>query len=128
MGIKVRLRRPRPLLRAAVELVHALNAFRPLGRKGYATFLAFWFGWRTTEVPLNLTRIHAKWRRACVRAGTGQPRSRDRSLQQVVKSDIADIQGRLPGNLSDRIISRRTGRKALQRWASRSTTAAAACT
>lgn len=51
MGIKVRLRHPRPLLRAAVELVHALNAFRPLGRKGYITFLAFWFGWRTTEVP-----------------------------------------------------------------------------
>ena len=51
MGIKVRLRHPRPLLRAAVELVHALNAFRPLGRKGYVTFLAFWFGWRTTEVP-----------------------------------------------------------------------------
>jgi hypothetical protein len=51
MGIKVRLRQPRPLPRAAVELVHALNAFRPLGRKGYGTFLAFWFGWRTTEVP-----------------------------------------------------------------------------
>ncbi len=51
MGIKVRLRQPRPLLRAAVELVHALNAFRPLGRKGYVTFLGFWFGWRTTEVP-----------------------------------------------------------------------------
>ena len=51
MGIKVRLRHPRPLPRAAVELVHALNAFRPLGRKGYVTFLAFWFGWRTTEVP-----------------------------------------------------------------------------
>ncbi|MGB8389799.1 MAG: hypothetical protein WCE76_18870, partial [Mycobacterium sp.] len=51
MGIKVRLRHPRPLLRAAVEWVHALNAFRPLGRKGYVTLLAFWFGWRTTEVP-----------------------------------------------------------------------------
>ena len=51
MGTRVRLRQRRPLVRAAVELVHALNAFRPLGRKGYATFLAFWFGWRTTEVP-----------------------------------------------------------------------------
>ncbi len=51
MGIKVRLRHPRPLLRAGLELIHALNAFRPLGRKGYVTFLAFWFGWRSTEVP-----------------------------------------------------------------------------
>ena len=58
MGNKVRLRHPRPLVRAAVELVHALNAFRPLGRKGYATFLAFWFGWRTTEVVgLQRTRL-----------------------------------------------------------------------
>ncbi|MBV8928853.1 MAG: alpha/beta hydrolase [Mycobacteriaceae bacterium] len=45
------LRRPRPLLRAAVELVNALNGFRPLGRKGYVTLAVFWFGWPTSEVP-----------------------------------------------------------------------------
>jgi len=46
-----RLRRPRPLLRAAVELVNALNGVRPLGRKGYKTIAVFWFGWPTSEVP-----------------------------------------------------------------------------
>src|SRR6202022_55585 len=46
-----RLRRPRPLLRAAVELVNALNGVRPLGRKGYKTIAGFWFGWPTSEVP-----------------------------------------------------------------------------
>jgi acetyl esterase/lipase len=45
------IRRPRPLLRAAVELVNALNGFRPLGRKGYITLAVFWFGWPTSEVP-----------------------------------------------------------------------------
>ena len=51
MGIKARLRRPRPLLRAAFEFVIALNAFRPLGRKGYLSFMVFAMGWRATEVP-----------------------------------------------------------------------------
>jgi acetyl esterase/lipase len=45
------LRRPRPLLRACVELANALNGLRPLGRKGYRTILVFWFGWPTSEVP-----------------------------------------------------------------------------
>jgi acetyl esterase/lipase len=45
------IRRPRPLLRAAVEVVNALNGFRPLGRKGYITLAVFWFGWPTSEVP-----------------------------------------------------------------------------
>ena len=44
-------RRPRPLLRAGVELLNALNGFRPLTRKGYKTIWVFWFGWPTTEVP-----------------------------------------------------------------------------
>ena len=43
--------RPRPLLRATLELVNALNGFRPLARKGYTTVLVFWFGWPTSEVP-----------------------------------------------------------------------------
>jgi len=46
-----RLRRPRPLLRASVELANALNGFRPLARKGYRTIMVFWFGWPTSEVP-----------------------------------------------------------------------------
>jgi acetyl esterase/lipase len=46
-----RWRRPRPLLRASVELFNAVNGFRPLGRKGYKTLPAFWFGWTVTEVP-----------------------------------------------------------------------------
>jgi len=50
-GVLARLRRPRPLLRAAVELVNALNGVRPLGRKGYKTIAVFWFGWPTSEVP-----------------------------------------------------------------------------
>ena len=44
--------RPRPLLRAAVELVNAVNGLRPLGRKGYKTIAVFAFGWPTSEVPM----------------------------------------------------------------------------
>ncbi|MGB8386724.1 alpha/beta hydrolase [Mycobacterium sp.] len=46
-----RLRRPRPLTRATVELVNAANGLRPLARRGYSTVLVFWFGWPTSEVP-----------------------------------------------------------------------------
>jgi acetyl esterase/lipase len=46
-----RIKRPRPLLRATLELINAANGFRPLGRKGYPTLAAFWFGWPTSEVP-----------------------------------------------------------------------------
>ena len=45
------VRRPRPLLRATLELINALNGFRPLGRRGYVTFAVFWFGWPTSELP-----------------------------------------------------------------------------
>ena len=45
------LRRPRPLLRAAVELANAANGFRPLARKGYLTIAVFWVGWPTSELP-----------------------------------------------------------------------------
>jgi acetyl esterase/lipase len=45
------VRRPRPLLRGALEFINALNGFRPLGRKGYVTFAVFWFGWPTSELP-----------------------------------------------------------------------------
>ncbi|BBX95999.1 alpha/beta hydrolase [Mycobacterium lacus] len=44
-------RRPRPLVRGAVELLNAANGLRPLVRKGYSTVLVFWFGWPTSEVP-----------------------------------------------------------------------------
>src|ERR1700758_2020353 len=43
--------RPRPLVRAAVELANAVNGLRPLGRKGYKTIAVFAFGWPTSEVP-----------------------------------------------------------------------------
>jgi acetyl esterase/lipase len=49
-----RLQRPRPLLRAGVELLNAVNGFRPLGRRGYPTIAVFWFGWPTSEVPTVL--------------------------------------------------------------------------
>ncbi len=49
------LRRPRPVLRAALEVVNAANGVRPLGREGYVTLPVFAFGWPTTEVaPLYL--------------------------------------------------------------------------
>jgi acetyl esterase/lipase len=47
----MRLRKPRPLARAALEFVNAANGSRPLARKGYSTVLVFWFGWPTSEVP-----------------------------------------------------------------------------
>ncbi|HEX9175421.1 MAG TPA: alpha/beta hydrolase [Mycobacterium sp.] len=46
-----RLRRRRPLLRSIVELINALNGLQPLGRSGYRTLPAFWFGWHTSELP-----------------------------------------------------------------------------
>lgn len=49
------LRRPRPVLRAALEVLNAANGVRPLGREGYVTLPVFAFGWPTTEVaPLYL--------------------------------------------------------------------------
>jgi len=45
------VRRPRPLLRAATELVNAANGYWPLGRQGYGTVAVFWFGWPTSEQP-----------------------------------------------------------------------------
>ena len=50
------LRRPRPLLRAAVELANAANGFRPLARNGYPTIAVFWVGWPTSELPGLLRR------------------------------------------------------------------------
>jgi acetyl esterase/lipase len=45
------LRKPRPLARAAVELVNAANGLHPISRNPYASVLVFWFGWPTSEVP-----------------------------------------------------------------------------
>lgn len=45
------IRRPRPLVRATLELANAANGLRPLARKGYSTVLVFWFGWPASEVP-----------------------------------------------------------------------------
>ncbi|MFO7162685.1 MAG: alpha/beta hydrolase [Mycolicibacterium hassiacum] len=50
-----RLLRPRPLLRAMVELANAANGFRPIAREGYLTIPVFAFGWPTSEMsPLYL--------------------------------------------------------------------------
>jgi len=44
------------LLRAAAELINAVNGLRPLSRGGYTTLPVFAFGWPTTELaPLLLT-------------------------------------------------------------------------
>ena len=51
MAVLRRLRQPRPLLRAFVELANALNGLRPLSRKGFWTVPVFWFGWHTSELP-----------------------------------------------------------------------------
>ena len=45
------MRRPRPLTRAAVELINAANGLHPISRNRYASVLVFWFGWPTSEVP-----------------------------------------------------------------------------
>jgi acetyl esterase/lipase len=45
------VRRPRPLARAAVELINAANGLHPISRNRYASVLVFWFGWPTSEVP-----------------------------------------------------------------------------
>ncbi|QUR67250.1 alpha/beta hydrolase [Mycobacterium spongiae] len=45
------LRRPRPLTRGAVEFINAANGLRPITRHPFASFLVFWFGWPTSEVP-----------------------------------------------------------------------------
>lgn len=47
--------KPRPLLRAALELANAANGMRPLARDGYPTIPVFAFGWPTSEMsPLYL--------------------------------------------------------------------------
>jgi acetyl esterase/lipase len=44
-------RRPRPLTRAALELLNAANGLHPLSRRPLAGLLVFWLGWPTSEVP-----------------------------------------------------------------------------
>ena len=43
--------RPKPLARAAAELLNAANGLRPLTRHPYAAVAEFWLGWPTSEVP-----------------------------------------------------------------------------
>ena len=47
----MRPRKPRPLIRAAVEFLNAANGLRPLTRHPYASVTEFWLGWPTSEVP-----------------------------------------------------------------------------
>src|SRR5205807_2000570 len=49
--MRLMIRKPRLLARAAVEFINAANGLRPLARKGYSTVAVFWFGWPTSEVP-----------------------------------------------------------------------------
>ena len=44
-------RRPRPLTRAALELLNAANGLHPVSRRPLAGPLVFWLGWPTSEVP-----------------------------------------------------------------------------
>jgi acetyl esterase/lipase len=44
-------RRPRPLTRAALEVLNAANGLRPLTGHPYAAVAEFWAGWPTSEVP-----------------------------------------------------------------------------
>jgi acetyl esterase/lipase len=76
LGLRRALLQPRPLLRAILEFVNALNGFRPLGRKGYITIAVFWFGWPTSELPslyLTTSVIDAlrRWRRGDFRGRRG---------------------------------------------------------
>ena len=47
----MRPRKPRPLIRAAVEFLNAANGLRPLTRHPYAALPEVWLGWPTSEVP-----------------------------------------------------------------------------
>lgn len=47
----MRLRKPRPLLRAMLEFINAANGLHPISRNPYASVPVFWFGWPTSEVP-----------------------------------------------------------------------------
>ncbi|MGV9803537.1 alpha/beta hydrolase, partial [Mycobacterium sp. NPDC003449] len=49
----------RPLPAAAAELLNAVNAVKPLGRKGYLTIAAFAFGWPTSENAPLITTVSA---------------------------------------------------------------------
>jgi acetyl esterase/lipase len=76
LGLRRALLQPRPLLRAILEFVNALNGFRPLGRKGYITIAVFWFGWPTSELPslyLTTSVIDGlrRWRRGDFRGRRG---------------------------------------------------------
>ena len=71
------IRRPRPLFRATLELINALNGFRPLRRRGYLTLAVFWFGWPTSEVPtlyLSASVLDAlrRWRRGDFKGPRGR--------------------------------------------------------
>ena len=50
MSVLKKIVKPRPVLRAVVELLNAANGVRPLARKGYLTIPVFCFGWPTSEM------------------------------------------------------------------------------
>lgn len=47
----------KPLITASAELLNAVNALKPFGRKGYSTVVAFAFGWPTSENGPLLTTV-----------------------------------------------------------------------
>ncbi|KWX24047.1 esterase [Mycolicibacterium wolinskyi] len=74
----------RPLLPAAAELLNAVNAVKPLGRKGYTTVAAFAFGWPTSEnAPLITTVSVADALRRGIR---GDYRSAQGRISLVLKA------------------------------------------
>ncbi|MFN3003811.1 alpha/beta hydrolase [Mycolicibacterium wolinskyi] len=74
----------RPLLPAAAELLNAVNAVKPLGRKGYTTVAAFAFGWPTSEnAPLVTTVSVADALRRGIR---GDYRSAQGRISLVLKA------------------------------------------
>jgi acetyl esterase/lipase len=69
--------KPRPLLRAAVELANAANGVQPLAREGYPTIPVFAFGWPTSEMsPLYLAGSMLDAVRRGIRGDFKGPRGR----------------------------------------------------
>ncbi|MEZ0339034.1 alpha/beta hydrolase [Mycobacterium sp. pV006] len=73
----MRFFKPRPLVRATIELANAANGVRPLAREGYLTLPVFAFGWPTSEMsPLYMAGSMLDAVRRGVRGDFRGPRGR----------------------------------------------------
>ena len=73
----MRFFKPRPLVRATLELANAANGVRPLAREGYLTLPVFAFGWPTSEMsPLYMAGSMLDAVRRGVRGDFRGPRGR----------------------------------------------------